>query len=108
MKLQNRWHKGEFKITTNPNYKSVEEQTDTRKGYTFAGVFGIDSQRRNVTDLQTGLKLPGYFSRVRDAKSYAEALFPLTDWQTLTQDNASERFTPIKAQILSLMQAHGI
>lgn len=99
-----KWSKGEFKVNTNPNCR-IEDQTDTRKGYVLDNVFGIDS-RRNVTHLATGLKLPGYFSRLRDAKAYAEALFPITDWLTLTQDNAKERFTPIKTKILSLVERH--
>jgi hypothetical protein len=102
-----KWHKGEYWIATNPNCH-IEEQTKTRNGYVFGQVFGIDSRTKNITHLQTGLKLPGYFSRLRDAKAYAEALFPLTDWHTLTQDNAAERFTPIKTTIMSLMKEHGI
>lgn len=104
---QIKWHKGEYRIATNPNCP-VAEQTDTRKGYVLGKIFGIDNITRSVTHLPTGLKLPGYFSRLRDAKAYAEALFPLTDWQTVTQDNATERFTPIKNTILKLMEEHGI
>ncbi len=104
-----KWHKGEYRIATNPNCH-IEGQTETRNGYIFGNVFGIDSDSRmkSVTHLQTGLKLPGYFSRLKDAKAFAEALFPLTDWHTLTQDNAAERFTPIKTTILNLMKEHGI
>lgn len=118
------WKKGEYKIATNPNC-TIENQTDTRKGYILVQVsrsaplglpakewhfpvFGIDNQMRSVTHIPTGLKLPGYFSRLRDAKAYAEALWPLIDWLTLTQGNATERFTPIKSKILKLMSQHGI
>jgi hypothetical protein len=102
-----KWYKGEYRIATNPNCH-IENQTNTRKGYIFAEVFGIDNEMRNVTHLPTGLKLPGYFSRLKDAKAYAEALFSLTDWRTVTQDNARERFTPIKTTILNLMNEYAI
>lgn len=102
-----KWTKGEYKIATNPNCH-IENQTDTRKGYILNNIFGVDSQRRSVTHLPTGLKMPGYFNLVRDAKSYAESLLPLTDWKTLTQNNATERFTPIKSQILAIVDQHAI
>jgi hypothetical protein len=104
---QIKWHKGEYRIATNPNCR-IAGQTDTRKGYVLGKVFGIDKGTHSVTHLPTGLKLPGYFSRLRDAKAYAEALLPLTDWLSLTQTNAVERFTPIKTTIFELMKEHGI
>lgn len=108
MKTQKRkWTRGEYRIATNPNCH-IEEQKDTRAGYVFEKVFGIDQKTRSVTHIPTGLKLPGYFSRLKDAKAYAEALFPLTDWLTITEKNATERFTPIKPTILNLMTEHGI
>ena len=103
-----KWKRGKYKVALNPRCTYAQEQGDTRKGYVLDNTFGIDSQMHNVTHLPTGLKLPGYFTLLRDAKAYAEALFPLTDWLTITQDNAAERFAPIKPTILNLMQKHGI
>ena len=108
MNTQIKWTKGEYKIATNPNCHYVSEQTDTRQGYIFGKLFGIDKQTWSVTHLPTGLKLPGYFSRFRDAKDYVATLHPLTDWLTITEQNATERFTPIKDAILVAMRTHGI
>ena len=102
-----KWIKGEFKIATNPHWQH-NEPSDTRKGYTLSQVFGIANDTRNVTHIPTGYKLPGYFKRLRDAKAYAEALLPLTDWMTLTIDNGRERLDTVKSTITKLMQKHGI
>jgi hypothetical protein len=104
MKTIHKWTKGDYKIATNPNCRYLQEQSDTRQGYMLGKIFGIDSKMWSVTHLPTGLKMPGYFSRLRDAKFYVTSILPLTDWLTLTVENSTERLTPIKQQILNAIK----